>query len=144
MVILALVLLPLLVVGRYGFSESEALAISYDQLAVSQGNSVLPFIYTQSPPKGHSYASVSDIYYIFYGLDNKETLMCLAQYESGFQTDVYGDSGKAYGILQYWESTFDMFCKGDYENPRHQAVCADNMLSSGLGFHWTTFRFCTL
>lgn len=81
---------------------------------------------------------------LFSGLENKPLIKCLAWYESSYRTDVYGDSGRAYGVMQFHQPTFNLFCEGDYYNSRDQVVCADKMISSNwnLVYHWSTAKFC--
>ena len=66
--------------------------------------------------------------------------------ESSWRDDVYGDSGKAFGLFQYHEQTFKSFSKRygkelDYKNPFHQielSVWAFEQKS--LRNHWTCFK----
>ena len=75
-----------------------------------------------------------------YGVDYdilSKVIMC----ESGFRHDnVFGDNGKAYGILQYHKSTFDQFCEGDYYDLNDQLKCGAIMFSQGLQYHWSCFN----
>ena len=75
---------------------------------------------------------------------------CLIKHESGGKTNVYGDRGKAYGILQFWKGTFHGYKtkygleKLEYKNPDHQIIRADRMLQDDISNlkHWTTAKFC--
>ena len=81
---------------------------------------------------------------LFANLNFKTIIKCLAKYESGYRTDVYGDNGLAYGILQYHRPTFDAFCTGDYYSAIDQLNCCDEMLSRDFSLisHWTTKDLC--
>lgn len=80
-----------------------------------------------------------------YGVNPKLALK-VAQCESELRTDVYGDSGKAYGVYQFHEPTFNMFAKAyglegmDYKNPEDAIQLAILALSHGEGSHWTCYR----
>ena len=82
---------------------------------------------------------------------HKELIDCLIKYESGGIETAVGDGGKAYGVLQYHEPTFEAFRASigqkymEYKNPRDQIVLTDIVLAdtmANLG-HWTTRHFCT-
>ena len=82
-------------------------------------------------------------------LNNSEYLMCLINCESGGNENAVGDHGKANGILQFWKSTYDLFCVNqygfsisDYKNPETQIQCCDKMLDDGLKRHWTCSKVC--
>ena len=83
---------------------------------------------------------------LFSGLKYKTIIKCLAKYESGYRTDVYGDKGLAYGILQYHRATFNRFCTGDYYSARDQILCCENMLNTDFSLisHWTTSKYCKI
>ena len=69
-----------------------------------------------------------------------EELYTVIQCESSWKPNAVGDSGLAYGILQYHRPTFDNFCKGDYYNPYDQIDCAISMFQNNLKNHWSCFR----
>lgn len=82
---------------------------------------------------------------------NRGLIECLIKYESGGNIKAVGDSGKAYGILQFWRSTFDGYKKLydlewlEYENPVDQVILADIMLRDNLEKnirHWTVYPNC--
>ena len=67
--------------------------------------------------------------------------MCnVIQCESSWKPNAVGDSGLAFGILQYHRPTFDNFCKGDYYNPYDQIDCAISMFQNNLKNHWSCYR----
>ena len=83
------------------------------------------------------------------GVEYGNTLKCLIKYESQFNPNATGDRGLAFGILQFWRSTFDQYSKKfnlklDYKNPVHQIVLADLMLQSDYNeiTHWSPWRKC--
>ena len=98
-------------------------------------------ISTIKPAVMASVASGDDL---FEGLTFRTLIKCLAYYESGYQTNVYGDFGKAYGVLQFWQETFNKYCDGSYYDPRAQVVCCDKMLIEDWNnrFHWSTIGYC--
>jgi hypothetical protein len=71
---------------------------------------------------------------------NEAGLARLIKCESSFNHNQYGDSGRAWGILQFHKPTFEHFCKGDYKNIKDQLECGARMISEGLGFHWTCMK----
>jgi len=82
-----------------------------------------------------------------YGVSMHNEIDCLIKYESGGREDVYGDNGKAYGILQFHRPTFELYSTKyeldiDYKNPEHQIILAEKMLKDGLAYHWTPWRKC--
>lgn len=82
---------------------------------------------------------------IWNGLKYRTIIKCLAKHESGYRTDVYGDNGLAYGILQFHRPTFNRFCTGNYYSARDQITCCDEMLSRDFDRsikHWTTYPLC--
>lgn len=75
-----------------------------------------------------------------------DVLIALAQCESSLRHEgVYGDSGLAYGIMQFHEPTFEMFKKEagmpdlEYKGMADQIELAAWALQNGLGSHWTCF-----
>ena len=86
-------------------------------------------------------------------LDNSvqygETIRCLIQYESSHNPNATGDKGKAFGILQFWRTTFNQYSQKyeldlSYENPVHQIILADKMLQDDYReiTHWSPWRKC--
>ena len=81
---------------------------------------------------------------IWEDLTYKTLIKCLAFYESSYNPNAIGDHSTSFGLLQYQQSTWDMYCSGDIWNPQTQAQCADEMLKqdfSNIG-HWTTAYLC--
>ena len=80
--------------------------------------------------------------------ENKDLIECLIKKESMWNAYAVGDSGNAFGLLQFWRSTFDFYKEKygeewlEYENPLHQIILADLMLKDNLWFHWTTYNKC--
>ena len=80
-----------------------------------------------------------------FGLDY-EKLYTLIQKESGWKETAVGDSGKAYGIAQFWRSTFYGYAKKygmdelQYENPSDQILLMVRMIADGQAFNWTAAR----
>ena len=83
-------------------------------------------------------------------IKHKELIDCLAFYESGNNPEAVGDSGKAYGVLQFWQSTFDFYSAKynmqwlDYKNPNDQHILADKMLKEDIENtrHWSVRYNC--
>lgn len=80
------------------------------------------------------------------GID-KQVLWNLAVCESGMRHDgIYGDNGRAYGLMQFHRRTFDWFKKMAgresmrIENMYDQIVLAAWAIKNGFGEHWTCFR----
>ena len=75
---------------------------------------------------------------------------CLIRYESGGNPNAVGDSGRAYGILQFWQSTFNLYAEEYgleglvYEDPESQIILAYEMLKrnpANVG-NWTAAKYC--
>lgn len=66
----------------------------------------------------------------------------IAKCESSLIHDSRGDSGKAYGVFQFWQSTFNQYKeKGmNWKNEDDQIELALEMIASGKGRHWTCYR----
>ncbi len=85
-------------------------------------------------------------------LKNSDFIGCLIYHESSGNAMAKGDyrNGKpmAYGVLQFWEDTFNKFKKKygmpelQYTNSHHQILLADLMISDGYASHWTTTPKC--
>lgn len=77
---------------------------------------------------------------IKYGVDNSQLIQVI-KCESGFNAKAIGDSGKAYGLLQYHKPTFDGFCSGDYHSPKDQLNCVGKMWQTErLKLHWSCWK----
>ena len=92
----------------------------------------IEFTEYESPKKLVSY------YAVLYGLDKEHlerTIVC----ESNFRHEgLFGDSGKAYGIGQFWESTFNKYCPDlQYKDMHDQLWCMSRMFSNNLQYNWT-------
>lgn len=75
-----------------------------------------------------------------YLIDESE-FMAVIKCESNFRIDALGDSGKAFGLLQFHKSTFDQYCKGDYHSPKDQLSCGASMFQTPkLKLHWTCWK----
>lgn len=48
-----------------------------------------------------------------------------------------GDEGKARGRAQFWRTTFEKYCEGNYYSEKDQIKCAGKMISEGKKYHWT-------
>lgn len=78
-----------------------------------------------------------------------EVLKCLITYESQYNPNATGDSGLAFGILQFHKRTFEHYAleyklELDYKNPIHQIILADLMLQDDWDniVHWSPWRKC--
>jgi len=61
----------------------------------------------------------------------------LIRCESTFNKTAIGDSGRAYGLLQFHKPTFEQYCQGDYYNHNDQLNCGAEMIGRGLAWNWT-------
>ena len=65
---------------------------------------------------------------------------------SGRHEGVWGDEGMAYGIAQFWESTFYEFAEKaglqepDWKNEQQQLWLLNWALQNGKSGHWTCFK----
>jgi len=66
--------------------------------------------------------------------------------ESNFNFLAVGDFGKARGIAQFWESTFDAYNEKyfngelEYDLPEDQIRLMAKMFSEGEEYHWTCWK----
>ena len=72
---------------------------------------------------------------------NYEKMWKLIQCESNWNPQAKGDKGKAFGLLQFHEPTFNFYCDQygydySYYTPKHQITLAVEMISNGLIQHW--------
>lgn len=72
---------------------------------------------------------------------NPEKFVRLLNCESGLKKLAIGDKGKANGIAQFHERTFNAFSKkyglvGTYKNPYSQINLAASMIGDDLASHW--------
>ena len=64
----------------------------------------------------------------------KELIQC----ESGWNETICGDKNTSCGVLQFKEKTFLTYCEGQWLNSQDQILCAEKMITNGLGKqHWT-------
>jgi len=80
-----------------------------------------------------------------------DLLSCIEKYESSGNPNAVGDNGKANSVLQFWFSTYKMYCvdkfgflEEDYKNPDVQRQCASEMLNTNFSNinNWTTADKC--
>lgn len=75
-------------------------------------------------------------------------IACLIKHESNGNPNAVGDNGKAKGILQFHDSTFQMYCVEKYGltddiwNPIIQKECCANMIAEGQLKHWSARKYC--
>ena len=76
---------------------------------------------------------------------------CLVKYESGGNPNAVGDNGKAKGVLQFWQSTFNGYCvdkygysPDDYTDTIVQKDCCQKMLEDNFDniSHWSVKDMC--
>jgi len=81
---------------------------------------------------------------IFNDLEFGEIISCLAKYESGYNQNAIGDSGRAIGLMQFWQGTWDKYCEGNIFDPLLQVKCVDKMLQDDQKNirHWTVAYKC--
>lgn len=82
-----------------------------------------------------------------YGISEK-MFTAVIRCESSFNPTVYGDGGRAYGLLQFHEPTFLSFAKQyekktgqllNYESPKDQITLGAWAFSMGYQSHWTCY-----
>lgn len=61
----------------------------------------------------------------------------LIRCESTFNKTAIGDSGRAYGLLQFHKPTFEQYCQGDYYNYQDQLECGAYLISKGYARLWS-------
>ena len=74
-------------------------------------------------------------------------IACLINAESDGNPYAVGDSGLAYGILQFHFATFNYYenyygLDLNYYSPQDQITLAKIMLKNNLGYHWSTYNIC--
>ncbi|MEK7192553.1 MAG: transglycosylase SLT domain-containing protein [Patescibacteria group bacterium] len=120
---------------------SGAIALATDNLDLGEA---------PSPVICESKACVKDLIEMYakrYGT-NVKLATDIARCESEFRTDVYGDSGKAYGVFQFHKPTFDEFAKKfgdelDYKNTEDNIKLAVWALAHGKANHWSCYAKVT-
>ena len=81
---------------------------------------------------------------------NENTLIsCLIRFESNGNPEAIGDNGKAYGILQFWQSTFNFYAEKygldlDYNSAEDQIILASEMLKRNPASirNWSAAKYC--
>jgi hypothetical protein len=68
---------------------------------------------------------------------SEQRFLSLIKCESSLNKEAIGDSGRAYGLLQFHKPTFKQYCEGNYYNYLDQLQCGASMIKSGLSYHWT-------
>lgn len=74
---------------------------------------------------------------------NPKIIKRVVECESNFNPEAVGDQGKAYGVAQFWQKTFDSFKKEagiedlEYKNWMHQIDLMFWAFSNGKQNHWT-------
>ena len=78
---------------------------------------------------------------------NPAILISIAECESSMRHEgIYGDSGLAYGLMQFHEETFNEFKRRagmedlEYRNMADQVKLTAWALKNGLGEHWSCYR----
>ena len=80
-----------------------------------------------------------------YNLDY-EKLHTLIQKESGWKETAVGDSGRAFGLAQFWQGTFYGYAKRyglyelEYKDPYAQIQLMAKMIADGQAFNWTAAK----
>ena len=74
----------------------------------------------------------------------------LIECESGWNEEAIGDHGKAYGLLQFWESTFELYKNKyglpelEYKDSDDQITLAGIMINDGEEHNWTCWKYVIL
>jgi soluble lytic murein transglycosylase-like protein len=64
---------------------------------------------------------------------------CIAN-ESSWNDKAIGDSGRAYGLAQFWQPTFERYCKGEYHDPYDQMECFVRMNADHKDRNWSCWK----
>jgi len=115
--------------------ETEQITCKIEKLARSPN---FAFSNDLNPTPEEIKLALADIS-IKYGLDY-EQIKNIAVCESGLNNTQIGDSGKARGIFQFWKSTFDKHCQGNYLSASDQIKCFAQMFVSKHEKEWTCFK----
>jgi hypothetical protein len=117
------------------------------ELVLSQNNSLRMQIIPSQPKTAVLGAIMTQKWDIKELVKGHILIQCLIQKESQFNPYARGLAGEI-GILQFMPTTFRNFCvykygyKNDIWNPEIQIRCAEDMISDGLIYHWTTAPLC--
>jgi len=123
------------------YPEPQEFIVMQENTFLGQANILLE---GRTPTTMACMASSDELDEWFSGIKYQTLLRCIAFKESSYNQYAVGDSGRAYGILQFHYPTFKRYCVGDYEDPRAQILCADKMISDNWNNinHWTTAYIC--
>ena len=85
-----------------------------------------------------------DHYATLYGVDNS-LIKKIVQCESNYKTTAIGDGGRARGLLQYHQGSFERHEKLfgedlDYHSSHDQIKLGTFAISKGMGREWTSYR----
>lgn len=111
-------------------------------------------IYAKTPPQ--AYYGFTELYLEaprvpYYPVSGyEEIISCLIKYESGGNEMAIGDSGKAKGILQFHQPTFEQYCvreygwRNDIMDSEIQIGCVSEMLDEDFDniYHWSVWDLC--
>jgi hypothetical protein len=136
-----------------GLDNSETLPIMTTEvrtLVIVNDNSIKGMSSVREESKQEEILRSEDINWV---LDEEvkygNLIRCLIKCESGYNPNATGDSGLAFGILQFHKQTFDTYSEKykmelDYKNPVHQIVLCDKMLTENYDnvLHWTCYSSC--
>ena len=107
----------------------------------------VPITYAEAPKPKLQDQPITQIVTVFAeqnGLDPKIALSVMQCESRGIQNNP-GDGGKATGIYQYWEDTWERHSKEfgeelDINSPYDQAKLATWAIADGKGREWTAYR----
>lgn len=66
-----------------------------------------------------------------------QTIKCESQFE---HAGVFGDGMEAYGLAQFHEPTFRLYCDGSYYSAHDQLICMAQMFRDGQQRHWSCWK----
>jgi len=105
-----------------------------------------PLVLAENIPVPQDVPGMIAYYSQVYGANSAE-LLNVAKCESGLRTNVYGDGGYAFGVMQFHEQTFDLWSKQfgeelDYHSANDQIKLATWAFAQGNSYklHWTCFK----
>lgn len=142
-------------------NASSALApTKYQEIMLIEGNTIIAPSNPLNPRL--FYAQIGSLASLVGGNDNyttqelqdavggkKSLLYCLIKNESSWRTDIYGDKGRAYGLLQFHRPTFERYSEKyglvlDYYSPIDQIILAELMINENFNniTHWSVYKLC--
>lgn len=84
----------------------------------------------------------------FLSIEGFDSIMArLIECESNWNETAVGDHGKAYGLLQFWETTFELYKNKydlpelQYKDPDDQITLASIMIRDGHEHNWTCWKY---